>query len=357
MTTYIILFCYISLMGFFIHKIRNSQNKNFGKILLFIIIGILVVVTGIRGVGADFGNYIRMYENQKNFSFADLWQSIISFNEPGYRLICMVSKWIYDSPITMFTICAILTIVPIIIVTYKESDNFALAIVLYILLVWDSSFGAIRQAIASAFIVLGLPYIKQKKFFKYCLCVIVASTFHFTALIMLPVYFVIAKRTSFINTLIVIVVSLILLYSYDFIFEVLNIYKDKDITEYSYMTTQVNIFRILVAFAPILLFVFVPKDKSTTTTLEGNSVSLIDISMNIVLVNAALMFAMMNSAYFARAGIYTIAFFPIAISEIIKKYDKKTYAVIVVVMVMMYFIYWLYGIHAQGLEYITFFQR
>ena len=65
----------------------------------------------------------------------------------------------------------------------------------------------------------------------------------------------------------------------------------------------------------------------------------------------------MNSAYFARVGIYTIAFFPIVIPEIIKKCDKKTYITIIIIMTMLYLIYWLYGIHVQGLEYITFFQR
>ena len=361
MLVYIAVFLLVLALGFYVSERKKTASlqskKSDSHLFVFLILLIFIGVTGFRGVGADFNNYVRLYNNQKNSSFADLWESIITFKDPGYRLICIISKWIYDSPITMFMIFVVLTIVPIIIVMYKETDNFAFSIVLYTLLVWVDSFGAIRQAVASAFIVLGLPYLKKQKFCKYCLCVIAATMFHVTALVMLPVYFVLTRRMSFKNTLLIIVVSVVLRYSYDFIFEILNVYKGKDITEYSYMTSDVNIFRVLVSFAPILLFFFVPKNKMKRTEVGGNSLRLIDISMNIVLVNAALMFATMSSTYLARVSIYLVAFFPITIPEIIKVYDKKSYGFIVAIMTVLYFLYWLYGIHAQGLEYMTIFQR
>lgn len=354
MSVYIILFCYTALTGYSINKMKNNHNKKFGKFLLFILMAVLVLVAGFRGVGSDYGNYVRVYENITKLTLEDLWISIIKFDEPGFKLLCFVSKLIYDSPTTMFVLSSLLTIAPCIWLIYKEDVDFGLAIILYLLLVWVGTFGAVRQCLAGAMVFCGYHHLKKRNFFKYLLWVVIGASFHITCLIMIPLYFIMSRKVSFKGVLLIIVSAIVLRYSYDFLFELIGAVKDKELGDYSYLTTEVNVFRILVAFAPIILFLFIPKKSKVEV---AGKVTQLDLAMNAILINAALMFATMGSAYLARVGIYLSVFFPIAIPEIIKGYDKKSYAIIVLVMTVLYLAYCLYGVNAQGLEYITIFQR
>lgn len=363
---YVVVFLVVAALGAYISERERAgflkrKHADIGLAFLVLLL-ILVVVAGIRGVGADFGNYMRLYHNVKITTAEGLWKSLINLKEPLYKLLCIIASWIYDDPVTMFILCAILTVCPIVWVTYKETHNFFFAIVLYVMLVWVDSFGAIRQALSSAFVVMSFPYLMRRKFWKYLICVLIASMFHVTSLVMLPMYFVLSRKVSILNTAIIAIVSVVVRYSYDFIFDILEVYKGKDIEEFSYMTSDVNIFRILVAFAPIALFLFLPKKTdiphiSDEEAIDGVKVSRLDVSINIVLINAALMFSTMGSAYLARVGIFTVAFFPIAIPEIIRRYDRKSHMIIMIIMALAYFAYWMYGINAQGLSYITIFQR
>jgi transmembrane protein EpsG len=198
------------------------------------------------------------------------------------------------------------------------------------------------------------PYLRERKFGRYLLFVILGATFHVTALIMIPIYFLVAREITWKNTVLIIVISFVLRYSYDFVFDLMGAVKDKEFGEYAYLTADVNILRIIVAFAPIILFLFIPPKSRKGIEHKENQ---IDLSMNIVLINAALMFATMGSTYLARVGIYTSIFFPLVIPEITKKFDKETRSIFEFVIIVCYMVYFLYGIYAQKLGYIFFFQR
>ena len=354
MATYIILFCCIGLMGYSIQQLTMKKSKNVRGFLLFLIIALLVLIAGFRGVGADFGNYTRLYHNLKKQTWETLWNSVIAFDEPGYKLLCFVASRIYDDETTMFFLSSLLSIPPCVILIYKEKVPFYFGSILYFLLIWTGTFGAVRQYLAATMIFCAYPYLRGRNFGKYCLFVIIGAAFHITALIMIPVYFLVVRKTTWKNTLLIIIVSFVLRYSYDFIFSLLGAVKDKEFGEYSYLTSEVNIFRILVAFAPIILFVFIPKNSRKGI---GNGQSSLDLAINIILINAAFMFATMGSTYLARVGIYTGIFFPLVIPEITKQFDRETKSIVEFIMVVCYLAYFFYGIYAQGLGYIFFFQR
>ena len=357
MATYLVLFCSIVLLGNPIQQLSINKSKSDRRILLFIVIVLLVVFAGLRGVGADYGNYTRLYHNLKIQSLGTLWQSVITFDEPGLKIICILARVIYDDPTTMFFICSFLSITPCVILISKENVNFCFAITLYFLLVWNGTFGAIRQYLAGAMIFCAYPYLREKKFWKYCVFIILGATFHITALIMIPVYFLVANKVSWKRTLLIVVVSFILRYSYDFLFSLLGAVKDKTFGNYAYFTTEVNILRILVAFAPIVLFLLIPQKRRTDKNLEQSELNNLDLAINIILMNAAFMFATAGSAYLARVVIYTSIFFPLVIPEITKQFDKGTKSIIIPIMVVCYLLYFIYGVYAQNLQYIFFFQR
>lgn len=62
------------------------------------------------------------------------------------------------------------------------------------MMVYFSAFNGMRQWIASIILFWAIKYIWNDNFIKYFICVILASTIHISALIMIPVYFIVKER-------------------------------------------------------------------------------------------------------------------------------------------------------------------
>lgn len=353
MLTYLIV---LLLISFFSKAVNNTQrdiqNPSImlnNRLALTIMISLLVFLSGVRyHVGADFNNYVRLYANRRLLSLGQIITGIFHLEEAGYNLICYVSAKICDSYVTMFFLTSMLTIIPSLLTIYKKSNWYWLSMVLYILLVWDGTFGAIRQCLAAATVFAGFSYIEKRNFLKYAILVGFAMLFHTSAFIMLPAYFVLTRKASLKNTFLMLGGSLILRFSYDAIFGIIGAYKGGEIGDYSYITSSVNVFRILVAFAPCLLLFFLDLRKMEPT---------LNLSVNFIVFHAALMFATSNSTYLARAAIFTSVFLVISIPEVLLHISRRYRKLIMTIMVACYIGYWLYGIKAQRLEYHWIFSN
>jgi hypothetical protein len=56
------------------------------------------------------------------------------------------------------------------------------------------AFSAIKQGIALGFLVFSMKYISDRKLIRFLICVAVASSFHFTAIAFIPVYFFVNRE-------------------------------------------------------------------------------------------------------------------------------------------------------------------
>ena len=130
-------------------------------------------------------------------------------------------------------------------------------------------------------------------------------------------------------------------YSYDYIFGLMSNFKGNDQTQYSYMNTEVNIFRILVAMAPILLYFMTCYKNRLEDNLETKFYSMM------LFVNAAFMLATSNSAYLARIGIYTETFTVFAYPKMLEQIKLKMRIQYKIVILVCYFLYFAYQIYAS----------
>lgn len=133
-------------------------------------------------VGNDYEGYIHIFYNIRNYGF--------SYVEPAYLLLNYLFSF---SPIGYIPVLAISSLVTytILIITFKRYSILGLGIVFiftsdFIFLMHDQ----VRQAIAISIFLYSIRFVIEGKFIKYCICIIVASLFHFTALILFPVYYV-----------------------------------------------------------------------------------------------------------------------------------------------------------------------
>ena len=93
-----------------------------------------------------------------------------------------------DRQMFLFVTAAV-SIVPIMYYLSKNSKNMLLSIIIYLgLPVFLLCFSGLRHAIAIGITSLSMIYIKEKSLVKFILLVLLASTFHFTAIVFLIAY-------------------------------------------------------------------------------------------------------------------------------------------------------------------------
>lgn len=176
-----------------IEKKSNSKYASRDKKAIYVILAILsalppILVSGFRSkyVGSDtFGTYLEIF-NKVLYS-----GGITGIRDIGYGLLNQVSIFFFGSNYS-----AILMITSIIISglayysIYRESKNIPLSILLFFTTnVYFVSMNMIRQSISISIFIFSIRYIKDKHFFKYLICILIASSFHSTGLIYLPLYF------------------------------------------------------------------------------------------------------------------------------------------------------------------------
>ena len=223
MTTYYVtlLFCvvlaYAAEKRDFAHENRLTADRvahSRATRNLFIVLSlILIVIAGFRyGVGADYWGYYRAGER----FVTELPESLVSFNEPGIRLVYAVTRlFTLENIAPIFTVAAF-TISLMLSVIYKHTDKLLMAVTLFLFLgCWHESFNAVRQCLAAAIVFSGYDFLKNKKLFKYSLVILLAFLFHRSAILMILPYFIVRIKVSPKNILLLIVGVFIALYGFD----------------------------------------------------------------------------------------------------------------------------------------------
>ncbi|MBR2883984.1 MAG: EpsG family protein [Clostridia bacterium] len=357
MTTYFIVIFLIIIFAYFaqkniIKKAASIANEfviikpTMTKMFFIFIVGVLVFVAGFRYyVGTDYGAYYGQYLRFAN----SFWESLKNFDEPGYGLIALISLKLNLGGEGAIFIAAALTNIIFLITIYKNTDMLFPATLFYIFLgCWHGGFNGVRQYLASAIIFSGLRFIKERKFWKYALVVFIAFLFHGSAIMMIFPYFVVYNKISFKNIAFLIGLSLIILFSFSEVLEFTGFLLQEDLSdEGEYLTNSVNTFRILVAIAPALFFLFLYQKRTITKEQQ--------FWFNMLILNGIVMFATSNSTYLARVGIYTVPFSTIGIPELIKGSNIKQKKAVTIIILVAFAAFWLYELsNSDGLNNFRF---
>lgn len=311
------------------------------KTYVFLTSFVLIFVSGFRAwVGTDYGGYTTSFYTRA----ASCWEDLMNYKEPGLGILNWFLQKIWNDYTIMFIAVAAITCGLCISQFSKHSSMFFMSSLLFIFIgCWHGAFNGVRQYLAAAIMFAGHRYMFNRKFIKWCVVVFIASLFHTTALIMIPVYFLSGKKLSWYNIGLTAVATVVMRFSGDFLFRLVGYYKGEDIdTEhYTYFTSTVNPFRILVAFAPLVIALFM-MDKAKRREPENA------FYISMLVVNAAFMFATANSAYLARIGIYTDVYAALAFPRILDGLkDQKQKNTLKWVILILYFVFWWYEVWSR----------
>jgi hypothetical protein len=162
-------------------------------LLIILVILSVALFLGLRGTdaGSDTINYVSAYNALANniMSYQELATTFVRNNitaaEPGFIVFTYVCKLLGIGPEAYLTAVAAFGLCVVYIAYHRLSNFPLLAFLLYALSMSCVALHAnvIRQGMAVGFILLALSFIQEKKNKQALLLFLIASTFHFSALV------------------------------------------------------------------------------------------------------------------------------------------------------------------------------
>lgn len=165
--------------------IVELKPKNFIILLSFLP---LFLVSAFRYyTGVDYAGYLRIFQNVLDGKDV--------YTEEGFRVLNQVVAFFTDNVQWIFALTAAFALGLIFWGIWRYSPNPALSIFLFVTMgYYFSSFNILRQYLAISMVFVSLRFIKEKKFWRFLLVILVGMLFHKTVIIMLPFYFLCRLR-------------------------------------------------------------------------------------------------------------------------------------------------------------------
>lgn len=226
-------------------RVRGERNK---KIVYGLSLLPSVIVAALRyNNGADYLMYLRM---MKTYAVSGTWvDSFTSVKdiEIGFVVLLKFLNFLTQEYFLIFGIIALLIGAFVFAGIWTVSDYVVLSVYLFFAAgIYFDTFNGLRQFLAISIIFYAFQYLLKGNFRKYCIWVLFAALFHYSAVIMIPVYFIRKLDISLKQT--IVYVSVLVLGS-GIIFRVLCIVLQY--TRYAFFLNSVE-FEIIPTEASIL---------------------------------------------------------------------------------------------------------
>lgn len=173
---------------------KKVFNKKFPLLVFFLL---FIVLLSLRDVtcGIDLLTYRYKFNHPKSVNFLSLFD--FSMIEPGFLLFTAICKNMTNSFQIFLVLCALLSVVPIMVLYMKESNHNLLTIALFVgLAPFSMFFSGLRQSIAMGIGAICYFCCKEKKPVLFLLLVYLAYLFHQSAVILLLMYPLIRLRIT-----------------------------------------------------------------------------------------------------------------------------------------------------------------
>ena len=305
-----------------------AQNKRNTEITVFFGIFLALLVLRDEACGSDTQNYFKMFEQVGQRS----WSSAISNStvELGYTVF---SKFIYlISGNTRFflVVTTAIIVIPLCWFYKKESELPVLTIVLFIVIApFSMYFSGIRQTMAMACVFPAWEFARKKKWIKFLLLVLVATTFHRSAFVILALYPMCHMRVT-VKWLYVVAPVMILIYIFNKpIFSVLMLLWGEESTVESIGESTI----LLLALFAVYAFVVADEDKLEKEVLGYRNILLLAVAIQ--------SFASVHGLAM-RMNYYFLPFIPVLIPKIAnrsKEGTKNLANISVIVMTVVFALY------------------
>lgn len=323
----LIVYNFILIIGtLFSFITEHSKSRICSSIFRFFTFLVLCVPAAIRSqVGVDFDTYTIWYNHP----------DIIYKVEWGYIWLITFLHHLNCDAQWFFVMSSIITYIPLCYFTPKK--HFCCLILFYILIYYFISLSYIRQAMSCSFIICGTFFWFDKKYFKFILSFIIAVLFHYSALIVFPIYFI-NKFPSKITCFAIIIIMLLSLNKIDFSNLIFNnpivsqtkygTYASMSINRATEIGSGIGIFIRLFIATLIILFYNKWKNKNNFNLIIN--FSLIYIITNLMATQIVILSRLRDTFYFVPILFISYLFY----TKI--NYKKILILIILILHIMMF---------------------
>lgn len=245
---------------------KPSKNKN--RIFIIIAFAQLLAISVFRyKIGFDYN----MYASGFYFMRADSFE-VLSYKdwEIGFVFLTKLFGLIFPNYIFYMGFFSIITLVPAAIFIYKNSEMPWVSTILYVnAFLFFMTMNFVRQAVAISLVMLAWHFMKKNKFIIFIIIIIIASLFHQTVLMMIPLYFIVKIKIGLKE---LIFYGYLLLWFYISSTGFINILSTFFHEEYSgsvFVTEGLSFVYIILPFAIAAVAFFLSKTSSINLTKEN----------------------------------------------------------------------------------------
>lgn len=272
--------------------------------------------------------------------------------DKGFAAFNVVFKSIFgSSDIAFFLVIAAIQLIIFALICRKYSSNYWVSLFLFVASAEYISWchNGVRQFLAVSIIFAGLPLLLKKKYVPLICLILIASTLHGSALLMLPIIFIVQGKAWNKKTLLCIAAAIVALLFVDRFTNVLDLMMSN--TQYSNMVTDwkewnddgTNPIRVLVYSIPMIFsIVGFRQIKSADDNLVNILTNFSILTFSIALVSMAT-----SGIFIGRLIIYPAMYssFLLLPWEIEHLFTKKSTQLIKVAMIVGYIGFFFYQMH------------
>ena len=223
MTVYIVLLAFC-LIGWIIDiKTMNSfKNKHTHTIIRYsltiLLAGAFIVIASYRySIGFDYFSYEDIANSLINTDGTATILDIIEtyYPEPSYYVL----NWLFVNNVStdyhLWLLCInTFMVLATFLVICQNTDNPWIGYALFVCLhFFAHDMNLIRQSLAATIVFCGYKYLKNGKFFRFLIITLIAASFHVSAIVAIPVFFIVRLPLNKITISVTSILALIIIFA------------------------------------------------------------------------------------------------------------------------------------------------
>ena len=356
MTIYVFMLIWVIIFGILANATSktvcvDSENMIYEqRVSLFFALmtfSVIIFFASLRSSVADTGAYISMFKSYpSDLSQIDGLLNGVAKRYPGFLVLTVLLKKFTSDYNVWFTIIAVISGICVMIPLYKYSSNFGVSAFLFMASCQFSwMFNGMRQFLVASIIFACTGLVLRKKFIPYAIIVCLLSTIHTSALILIPMYFIVTgepwnKRTM----LFVGAIILAILFTSKFTGVLEDVVENTDyatsMEEFKETDDGTSIIRIAVESVPVIIaFIYRNRIKDKLTPIIKLSINMSLVASGLYVISKIARSGIMLGRLPIYFSMYNLILLPWLIKNIFNKEEKRLVYYLMVILYLAFFYY------------------
>ena len=350
------IFILILMQGSSVYRssqdLLTGRTRNYSTLLIFLFGFVLTFAAAFREGFQDTGVYKGLYQ-QVGTDLDTAMSENFAIQDYGFNLFMVFLNHINPEPQFLIIVVSVIIFSGYMIVIAKYSRDIPFSLLLLLTLDYITANNGLRQVMAGSIFIMALPLLRDRKMIPYLLLALLMSTLHGSAIIMIPLYFILSGKR--LNWGIWVFFALVVLFfaAPGLAYQVMgSLLEDSTYAEYLDMESKMGLMRFLVVLVPTLLVaLYCWVTRVDTSMMDKRSPDYrhqrtIDVLINMQMVFLGFNALGMSMVYFARINLFLPCVLALLLPELIAEtFTRESARLVKRTAIVMYLFYHAYQIY------------